>query len=168
MSVNDLLMPTYTKLPYRRGVGMMILNENKQVFVGKRIDTRVDIWQMPQGGIDEDETIKEAALRELKEETNITSVQIISVSRRWFYYDVPEFLIGKLWNGKYRGQKQKWVLFKFTGKEDEININTADAEFEEWKWVDINSLPNLVIDFKKRLYISIVDEFKMQVSDLKV
>jgi putative (di)nucleoside polyphosphate hydrolase len=164
---DDILIPTYTKLPYRRGVGMMIVNKNKQVFVGKRIDTRTDTWQMPQGGINEDETIREAALRELQEETNITSVNIISESGRWFYYDVPEFLVDKLWDGKYRGQKQKWLLFKFLGQEDEINVNIHVPEFEKWKWVDLRDLPKLIVDFKKQLYTSIIDEFALQISALK-
>lgn len=137
----------------------MVLNSDNKVFVGKRLDSKGDIWQMPQGGIDGDETPLEAAYRELLEETSISSVDLISESTKWFFYDVPEFLVGKLWGGRFRGQKQKWVLFRFTGDETEINISTNHAEFEEWKWVSVEELPELVVSFKKKLYQSIVKEF---------
>jgi putative (di)nucleoside polyphosphate hydrolase len=146
-------------LPYRRGVGMMILGKNNLVFVGKRFDSKGDTWQMPQGGIDGDETVIEAGLRELSEETNIKNVQILAESKNWFYYDVPDFLVGKLWDGQYRGQKQKWLLLQFLGDESEINISTENPEFAEWKWVDIEMLPELIVSFKKTLYNSIVKEF---------
>lgn len=153
-------------LPYRRGVGMMVLNKKNEVFVGKRLDSKGDIWQMPQGGIDGDETVIEAGLRELSEETNITSVELVAESRNWFYYDVPDFLVDKLWDGKYRGQKQKWLLLKFTGSEREINIATEKAEFEEWKWVSVEALPELVVSFKKTLYGAIVKEFRSEIKKL--
>jgi len=150
-------------LPYRRGVGMMVVNKDNLIFVGKRLDSKGDTWQMPQGGIDEDETILEAGIRELLEETNIRSVEVIAESKNWFYYDVPQSLVGKLWNGKYRGQKQKWLLLKFTGDEKEINIATEEPEFAEWKWVEIDRLPNLIVSFKKTLYNSIVEEFSLKI-----
>jgi len=146
-------------LPYRRGVGMMILNKDGLVFVGKRFDSKGDTWQMPQGGIDGDETVIEAGLRELIEETNIKSVEVLEESKNWFYYDVPDFLVGKLWEGRYRGQKQKWLLLKFTGNDSEINISTKDPEFVEWKWVEMAQLPELIVSFKKILYHSIIKEF---------
>ena len=153
-------------LPYRRGVGMMILNKDNLIFVGKRLDSKVDTWQMPQGGIDGDETVVEAGLRELVEETNIINVELIAESKNWFYYDIPEFLVGKLWDGKYRGQKQKWLLLKFAGDEGEINIATENPEFEEWKWVEMEMLPQLIVSFKKTLYNSIIEEFSPQVRRL--
>jgi putative (di)nucleoside polyphosphate hydrolase len=153
-------------LPYRRGVGMMLLNSDNKVFVGKRLDSKGDIWQMPQGGIDGDETPMEAAYRELLEETSISSVKFLSESSKWFFYDVPEFLVGRLWGGRFRGQKQKWVLFAFTGEESEINVSTSHAEFEEWKWVPVEELPELVVSFKKNLYQSIVKEFSTNIKSL--
>lgn len=150
-------------LPYRRGVGLMVLNKDNRVLVGKRLDSKGDIWQMPQGGIDGDETVIEAAFRELLEETSISSVELISESKNWFYYDVPDFLVGKLWDGKYRGQKQKWILLRFIGDEKEINISTSHPEFGEWKWVDVDLLPELVVSFKRNLYNSIVEEFISQI-----
>jgi putative (di)nucleoside polyphosphate hydrolase len=153
-------------LPYRRGVGMMVLNKDNQVLVGKRLDSKGDIWQMPQGGIDGDETVMEAGFRELLEETSVSSVELISESRNWFYYDVPDFLVGKLWDGKYRGQKQKWILFKFVGDEKEINISTSHPEFGEWKWVEIDLLSGLVVSFKRNLYNAIVEEFLDQIEEV--
>ena len=153
-------------LPYRRGVGMMVLNKDNHVLVGKRLDSKGDIWQMPQGGIDGDETVIEAGFRELLEETSISSVELITESKNWFYYDVPDFLVGKLWDGKYRGQKQKWLLLKFTGDEKEINISTSHPEFGEWQWVDVKLLPELVVSFKKNLYNAIVEEFSSQIEEV--
>ena len=137
----------------------MVLNKHNKVFVGKRIDSKNDIWQMPQGGIDGDETTVEAAYRELLEETSIKSIEILAESSKWFFYDVPDFLVGKLWGGRYRGQKQKWMLFKFTGDEKEINISTNCAEFCEWQWIPVEALPEVVVSFKRNLYRSIVKEF---------
>lgn len=155
---------TRMHLPYRRGVGMMILNNENKIFVGKRLDSKGDIWQMPQGGIDGDETVVEAAFRELSEETNIKNAELVAESKDWFYYDVPDFLVEKLWDGKYRGQKQKWLLFRFLGDEKDINICTTNPEFEEWKWVEMNALPELVVSFKKTLYQSIIEEFREKVN----
>ena len=116
-------------LPYRRGVGMFIVNSAKTVFVGKRVDGKGNTWQMPQGGIDGEETILEAVMRETKEETGITNVEIVTESSNWHYYDLPESLIPRFWEGKYRGQKQKWVLLRFLGKDSEINIHQSPQSF---------------------------------------
>jgi len=158
---------TRMSLPYRRGVGLMVVNKENKIFVGKRLDSKGDIWQMPQGGIDGDETVVEAGFRELSEETNIINAELIAESQGWFYYDVPDFLVGKLWDGKYRGQKQKWLLLRFLGEEKDINISTTNPEFAEWKWIEIDMLPELVVSFKKTLYTSIIEEFREQVKSLK-
>jgi putative (di)nucleoside polyphosphate hydrolase len=152
--------PAHFFLPYRRGVGMMVFNKDGKIFIGKRIDVKNNTWQMPQGGIKEDETVKEAGLRELYEETNMIDLKIIHESDHWLYYDLPEFLIGKLWDGQYRGQKQKWLLVKFYGPDSVINIKKSSAEFSKWKWADIEKLPDVVTPFKKHLYISVVEEFR--------
>lgn len=154
----------HKELPYRRGVGMIVVNQDRQIFVAQRSDIENDTWQMPQGGMEEDETILEAALRELKEETSITSVEFVSESDNWLYYDVPEFLIPGFWSGKYRGQKQKWLLFKFIGSDTEIDVhNCSDPEFSSWKWTNVDSLIKLIIPFKKQLYESILQEFHEQI-----
>ena len=153
-------------LPYRRGVGMFIVNSAKTVFVGKRVDGKGNTWQMPQGGIDGEETILEAVMRETKEETGITNVEIVTESSNWHYYDLPESLIPRFWEGKYRGQKQKWVLLRFLGKDSEINIHQSPPEFLKWKWTEIESLPGLVISFKKQLYKSIIKEFTPFISKM--
>ncbi|NRA74064.1 MAG: RNA pyrophosphohydrolase [Rickettsiales bacterium] len=147
-------------LPYRRGVGIMVINNEKKIFVGQRIDIKNNTWQMPQGGIKEDETVSEAGIRELKEETNIVDVQIIAETKNWLYYDVPEFLIEKLWKSRYRGQKQKWLLMYFFGKDSTINIETSSPEFGKWQWLDLKKIPKIVIPFKRHIYLSVVKEFK--------
>ncbi len=148
-------------LPYRRCVGAFIINKEKKVFVGKRCDTKTHAWQMPQGGIDDNETIDEAVKREIREETGITSIKIIAESKKWHYYDLPEFFIPKLWDGKYRGQKQKWVFCEFLGKEEEINLEADEyQEFSEYKWIEPDELPLEVVAFKKRIYKELVKEFK--------
>ena len=153
-------------LPYRRGVGMFIINSAKTVFVGKRIDGKGNTWQMPQGGIDGEETISEAVMRETKEETGIINIEIIAESLNWYYYDLPESLVPRFWEGKYRGQKQKWVLLRFLGNDSEININQNPPEFLKWKWAEIGSLPRLVIPFKKQLYQSVIEEFTPFISKM--
>lgn len=145
-------------LPYRKGVGMMVFNDDKKIFVGKRIDNQ-KAWQMPQGGVDHNEDFETAAKRELYEETGIQSIRIIQKSKGEYTYDLPEYLLGKIWKGKYRGQKQNWFLMKFLGPDSEINLNQKLPEFNEWKWVDKNELPNLIVPFKKKLYLSIIQEF---------
>jgi putative (di)nucleoside polyphosphate hydrolase len=146
-------------LPYRPGVGIMLLNQENQVFVGKRIDTRMDAWQMPQGGIDFGETPEEAVLRELAEETGTRNAEIIAQSEDWHYYDLPEHLVTKLWDGKYRGQKQKWFLLRFLGNDNDITIATDEPEFEEWRWTDAKTLPDIIVPFKRDLYVRILREF---------
>jgi putative (di)nucleoside polyphosphate hydrolase len=145
----------------------MLLNKDNYVFVGKRIDTKSDAWQMPQGGIDDNESASEAALRELKEETGINNAVILGESKNWIHYDLPEYLIPRLWNGKYRGQKQKWFILKFLGTDDEINLQTEVPEFMEWRWVKMEELPNIIVPFKRKLYISIIEEFRDIILSLK-
>ncbi len=147
-------------LPYRLGVGIMLINKNHQVFLGKRIDTKIEAWQMPQGGIDLGETPSKAAMREMEEEIGSGKGSILAESKNWYSYELPDFLIPKLWNGSYRGQKQKWFLVKFTGEDSDININTDHPEFGEWQWASINQLTKLIIPFKKRLYSAVIQEFE--------
>ncbi len=148
------------KLPYRLGVGMMLINSDDFVFVGKRIDTRSEAWQMPQGGVDEGEEIVSAAFRELKEEVGTNNAKIVAESSDWYYYDLPEDLVPEVWSGKYRGQKQKWFAMRFSGDDSDININTEDAEFCDWKWIKMEDLPGVIVPFKRDIYAAIVDEFK--------
>jgi putative (di)nucleoside polyphosphate hydrolase len=147
-------------LPYRPGVGMVILNSSNKVFVGKRIDTKIEGWQMPQGGIDIGETPSAAAMREMEEEIGSGAGYIIAESKFWYSYDLPKFLIPRLWQGRFRGQKQKWFLIRFTGQDKEININKFKPEFSSWTWVDFSELPKIIIPFKRRLYQAVVAEFK--------
>ena len=135
----------------------MIFNDKKKIFVGKRIDNQ-EAWQMPQGGIHKDEDIESAAKRELFEETGIQSIRIIKRSEKIYTYDLPQHLLGKIWKGKYKGQKQTWFLIKFLGPDSEININQKHPEFNEWMWVDIQKLPELIVSFKKDLYLSVGKE----------
>ena len=148
------------ELPLRIGVGIILLNEKNNVFVGKRIDNPKNFWQMPQGGIDNNENFFEAAKRELKEETSIKSVKLIKEFNSWLEYELPKNLLGKIWNGKYRGQKQKWFIMKFIGNENEININTKNPEFLEWKWIDYSKLTDIVVDFKFDIYSKIKKELE--------
>ena len=147
-------------LPLRIGVGAVLLNRNNQVFVGKRRDNPINKWQMPQGGVDNNEKLVDALKRELYEETSVKSYKIIHELDRWLTYELPENLLGKIWRGKYRGQKQKWFILRFSGEESEINVNTKKPEFSEWKWVDIESLPDIIVDFKKKVYEELLMEIK--------
>ena len=147
-------------LPMRRGIGVIVLNKNNEVFVGKRKDNPIDKWQMPQGGIDGNETALDAMKRELEEETNIKSIEIMKVLNGWFEYELPENLLGIIWKGKFRGQKQKWFIVKFLGKDSDINIRTKNAEFIEWKWLDIEDLPKVIVYFKKHIYEKLKKELK--------
>jgi len=148
------------KLPMRQGVGIIVLNDNNKVFVGRRKDNPVNKWQMPQGGIDENEKPLNAMKRELAEETSITKIKVLKEIDNWLEYELPPNLLGKIWKGKYRGQKQKWFIVKFEGKEDEINLNTKNPEFIEWKWIDYNLLPDVIVSFKKEVYKKLKNEIK--------
>jgi putative (di)nucleoside polyphosphate hydrolase len=147
-------------LPYRKGVGMMLLNAEGKVFVAKRIDMTSEAWQMPQGGIDEGEDPRDTALRELEEEIGTRKATIIAESKDWLTYDLPDHLIPIIWGGRYRGQEQKWFMLRFDGADEDINIETEHAEFSEWKWVPMETLPEVIVPFKRDLYLQIVAEFK--------
>ena len=140
------------QLPLRIGVGIILLNHENKVFVGKRIDNPKNFWQMPQGGVDQDEKFLQAAKRELEEETGIKSVELVKELNEWLGYDLPENLIGKVLEGKYRGQKQKWFIMKFVGKDNEINVKTKNPEFLDWKWIGVSKLPSIAVSFKVNLY----------------
>ena len=140
------------KLPLRIGVGILLLNDQNKVFVGKRIDNPKNFWQMPQGGVDKNENFLQAAKRELEEETGIKSVKLIKELNEWLEYDLPENLLGKIWKGKYRGQSQKWFIMKFLGKNSEINVKTSNPEFLDSKWIEISKLPEIAVNFKVEIY----------------
>ena len=146
-------------LPLRNGVGMMVFNSDKKIFVGKRIDNQ-KAWQMPQGGVDKNESLKSAAFRELYEETGIKSVKIVADSKQKYSYLLPKNLLGKIWRGKFKGQEQKWYLMEFFGQDNEINLHQKHPEFCDWRWVKINDLDKLIVSFKKNLYRDIISEFK--------
>lgn len=154
-------------LPYRPGVGMLIINSENKVFVGKRIDSKANGWQMPQGGIDLGETPSSAALREMKEEIGSGNGKILAESKNWYSYRVPDFLIPRLWDGQYCGQKQKWFLIHFLGTDDDINLNTEHPEFNQWKWVDFDELLGDVIPFKHKLYKEVMQEFRQILKQYK-
>ena len=150
------------KLPLRTGVGIVLLNNENKIFVGKRIDSEEgDYWQLPQGGVNENENLLDAAKRELEEETSVKTVGVIKELDIWLIYDLPENLLGKIWNGKYRGQKQKWFIMKFLGKTKEINIKTKDPEFLDWKWIEFLDLPKVAIDFKVNIYKKLREELNL-------
>jgi len=156
------------KLPFRPCAGAMLVNSGGQVFVAKRIDTPGDAWQMPQGGIDKGEEPRQAVLRELMEETGTDKVEIIAESDIWRNYDLPEDLIGVLWGGKYRGQRQKWFVLRFLGCDGDIDLNAyGKPEFNAWKWVGIDEVVNLIVPFKRTLYADIVSEFRPFVERLQ-
>ena len=148
------------KLPLREGVGIIVLNKNNEVFVGKRKDNPIDKWQMPQGGIDKNDRPIQAMYRELLEETNIKSVKILKEIEKTFVYELPPNLLGKIWKGKFRGQKQRWFIVRFFGDENEINLETQNPEFIEWKWINFKLLPNVIVDFKKNVYDSLTYEIE--------
>ena len=151
-------MKNKKQLPLRIGVGIALLNHENKIFVGKRIDNPANSWQMPQGGIDKNESFLQAAKRELEEETSVKTVEVIKELNEWLTYDLPKNLLGKLWKGKYRGQKQKWFIMKFLGKTEEINIKTKHPEFLEWKWIEPLSLPGVAVDFKVQIYTKLRNE----------
>jgi putative (di)nucleoside polyphosphate hydrolase len=147
-------------LPYRRGVGIVLLNPRGLVFVARRIDTPADAWQLPQGGIDKGEKPTAAAFRELEEETGTARAEILAQTRGWISYDLPADLVPRVWNGRFRGQKQKWFAMRFLGRDSDIDIATKNPEFDAWKWASIDSLPEVIVAFKRALYVELVRQFK--------
>ena len=154
----------HEELPLRTGVGIVVLNSENEVFVGKRKDNPFDKWQMPQGGVESDEPLLSAMKRELKEETSIVNIEVLKEFDQWLEYELPKNLIGKIWKGKYRGQKQKWFIVRFTGEEKEININTKYPEFIDWKWIDMKLLPDLIVSFKRHIYKKVLIELKKYIN----
>ncbi len=149
-------------LPYRPAAGVMLLNSEGKVFVAQRLDSTLEAWQMPQGGLDEGEDAEAGALRELEEETGIRAEQVEIVDRcpKELFYDLPEDLVGKLWKGRWRGQRQIWFLCRFTGRDEDIDIQTAHPEFRAWKWADPHELPAMIVPFKKKLYEDVIAAFR--------
>ena len=154
-------MKNRKELPLRIGVGIALLNYKNNIFVGKRIDNPANSWQMPQGGVDKNENFLQAAKRELEEETSIKTVVVIKELNEWLSYDLPKNLLGKIWKGKYRGQKQKWFIMKFIGKNDEINIRTEEPEFSDWKWIKPSDLPEVAVNFKINIYKKMAKELAL-------
>ena len=150
----------YNNLPLRNGVGIVVLNNQNKIFVAKRIDNPKNFWQMPQGGVDEGEDYYEAALRELKEETSIVSVELVQEISKKLTYILPNHLVGIIWKGRFKGQKQKWFVMRFLGNESEINIKTKHPEFLDWKWINIDDLPKIAVKFKLNVYKNIRQELK--------
>ena len=154
------MLEKFKKLPLRKGVGVILLNSNNKVFVAKRIDNPKNFWQMPQGGVDNNEDFLSAALWELKEETSINNVKLIKELDGMTTYELPDNLLGIIWKGKYRGQKQKWFLMRFIGNDNEINLKTKHPEFLEWRWIEIDEITNFVVDFKFEIYQIIKNKVK--------
>lgn len=154
-------------LPYRPCAGIMLINSAGHVFVARRIDTPGDAWQMPQGGIDADEDPATAARRELLEEIGTDQAEMVAETADWLTYDLPDHLIGKAWKGKYRGQKQKWFLMRFTGQDSDINIDTDHPEFDAWRWMPLADVPKFIVEFKRDIYEQVVAEFTPLVDDLQ-
>lgn len=149
------------RLPYRRNVGVMLVNRRGGVFVGQRRDRFEDAWQMPQGGIDDGETPRDAALRELQEETGVSPdlVEIVAETDAWLTYDLPHDIVPVIWKGRYRGQRQKWFLMRFLGRDDQVNIATEHPEFSTWRWQDPAHLIERIVEFKREVYARVLDEF---------
>ena len=148
------------KLPLRTGVGIVLLNKENQIFLAKRIDNPNNFWQMPQGGVNDGESYINAAKRELEEETNIKSISLIKEIEGFTSYNLPNNLLGIIWKGRYKGQKQKWFIMKFIGKDSEININTKKPEFLDWRWADLETITDTVVDFKLKVYEQLILEVK--------
>ncbi|PKP96891.1 MAG: RNA pyrophosphohydrolase [Alphaproteobacteria bacterium HGW-Alphaproteobacteria-13] len=155
-------MSDFAALPYRPCAGVMLANRAGRVFVGQRLDSSADAWQMPQGGIDPGESAEEAAIRELGEETGVHGglVDIIARSRTEHYYDLPDDLMGRMWGGKYRGQRQYWFLMRFLGDDGDVDIRTRHQEFRAWRWAELDDLERLIVPFKRSLYHAVVEEFR--------
>lgn len=154
-------MTEHTDLPYRPCAGIMLINEEGKVFVGLRIDNRLDFWQMPQGGIDDGEDASSAALREISEETGIdpSLIEIVARAPHEFHYDLPPELVGKVWKGRYRGQRQTWFLARFKGTDEDVDIETEHPEFRAWRWAEPADLPAMIVPFKRRLYEDVLAAF---------
>ena len=163
MLLNSSMVRKHEKLknlPLRNGVGIIVLNKENKVFVAKRIDNPKNFWQMPQGGVDVGEDFLSAAYRELEEETSIKNVELIQEIDGTVTYELPNHLLGKIWKGKYKGQKQKWFLMRYLGNDDEINIKTNKAEFLDWKWIDLEMITEVVVDFKLHVYKELKEKLK--------
>ena len=154
------MIDKFKNLPLRNGVGIVLLNKENKVFVARRIDNPKNFWQMPQGGVDKGEDFLAAAFRELEEETNIKNVSLIKEIDGITTYELPDHLLGIIWKGKYKGQKQKWFLMKFTGNDKEIDINTKNPEFLDWKWIDLNQITEVVVNFKLHVYKELKEKVK--------
>ena len=154
------MIDKFKNLPLRKGVGIVLLNKENKVFVAKRIDNPKDFWQMPQGGVDKGENFLAAAFRELEEETNIKNVSLIKEIDGITTYELPDHLLGIIWKGKYKGQRQKWFLMKFIGDDKEINLNTKKPEFLDWKWIDIDQITEVVVNFKLHVYKELKEKIK--------
>ena len=153
-------MDKFSNLPLRKGVGIVVLNKKNDIFVAKRIDNPKNFWQMPQGGVDDGEDYLSAAFRELEEETSVKNVKLIKEIEGTTSYELPDNLLGIIWKGKYKGQKQKWFLMRYIGKDEDININTKKPEFLEWKWIDISRITEVVVDFKLEVYKELQEKIK--------
>ena len=158
------MIEKFKNLPLRNGVGIVVLNKSNKVFVAKRIDNPKNFWQMPQGGVDEGEDYLTAAYRELKEETSIKDVELIKELDGMITYELPEHLLGIIWKGKYRGQKQKWFIMRFLGNDDDINLKTDKPEFLEWKWIDLDTITDVVVDFKLHVYKELKEKIKKNIN----
>jgi putative (di)nucleoside polyphosphate hydrolase len=146
-------------LPYRPCVGILLLNREGLIFAGQRVNMQSDVWQMPQGGIDEGEAPRAAALRELAEETGIATVEVIGESRDWHRYDLPEELLGRVWRGRYRGQEQKWFVMRFLGSDGDVDLDAHEREFRTWQWMEAGAMVRQIIPFKRAVYAAVVEEF---------
>jgi putative (di)nucleoside polyphosphate hydrolase len=151
-------------LPLRLGVGAIVLNKQNRVFVGKRKDNPVNKWQMPQGGVNDGEKLIDAMKRELEEETGIKNIKILKEVNGWSEYELPDYLLGKVWRGKYRGQKQKWFVVRFLGNDSEINLKTNKPEFIEWQWLNIENLTEVIVHFKRKVYEKLLPEIKSSIN----